>query len=68
MRARAEQKAGVEAKGHPALLGAVDPFRHDEELFADLKRLIVLLPVIFPVRVAHGRCFHLELRPDGCEL
>ena len=65
MRARAEQESRVEAQGHPAPVGAVYPLRYDEELFANLYGLVVLLPVILPVGVAHGREPQLELRPDG---
>ena len=67
MRAGSEQQTGVEAQRNSAHFGAVDPLRHDKELFADLERLIVLLPVILPVGVAHGRGFHLKLRLHGIE-
>ena len=67
MRAGSEQQAGVEAQRNLALLGAFDPLRHNKKLLADLERLIVLLPVVFPVGIAHGRGFHLKLRLHGVE-
>ena len=54
VRARAEDHAGVKANFCPALrVFRVQPLRHNEQTLADGQRLVILLPAIFPVLVAH---------------
>ena len=68
--ARAEDEPRIEPQRDAPVRRRIEPFGHDDELFADFDRLIVLPPVILPVAVAHGRGRQLaaEAGADGRKL
>ena len=51
--ARAENQAGVKPQRNAPVVRRFEPFRHNDELFADLDRLVILPPVVLPVAVLH---------------
>ena len=65
VRAGSEDHAGVQQHLHAVLrVFRMQPLGHDQKPAADFKRLIILLPVVFPVLVLHV----LERHIEGSEL
>ena len=66
MRAGAEDHAGVEQNLDAVLrVLRVQPLRHDQQLFADGQRLVILLPVVFPVLVLDIGQLHVQRAEVG---
>ena len=61
MAAGTEDKTGVEPEREPPVLRRFLPFGYDDELFADLDRLIILAPVVLPIAVLDIACSNIVI-------